>query len=99
MKIAANNPPYKRAKFCRDTGLQNKKTFTSVSVDIVFSKVKAKGERKIRFEEFKDAISIVAEMKGCTFEVLCNTIREQGGPQSSGTKAGLYKCKRTWFQP
>ena len=53
----------KWAKFCRDTGLQNKKTFTSMQVDIVFSKVKAKGERKIRFEEFKDACPMVAEMK------------------------------------
>mmetsp|Transcript_5622 Transcript_5622/g.14251 ORF Transcript_5622/g.14251 Transcript_5622/m.14251 type:complete len:792 (+) Transcript_5622:219-2594(+) len=81
----------KWAKLCRDTQLQNKKTFTSVSVDIVFSKVKARGERRIDFEEFKDAISMVAEMKGVTFEVLCTMIKTTGGPQFSGTKAEFNK--------
>lgn len=81
----------KWAKFCRETGLQNKKSFTSVQVDLVFSKVKAKGERKIDFEEFKDAISMVAEMKGLTFDGLCKKITEKGGPQSSGTKAEYNK--------
>ena len=47
----------------RENELLDKKTFTAVHADIVFSKVKAKGERKINFEDFKDAVSMVAEMK------------------------------------
>ena len=35
------------AKFCRETGLQNKRSLTPVQVDLIFSKVKDRGERRI----------------------------------------------------
>jgi len=77
-KVILPGPPSRR-----ENELLDKKTFTAVHADIVFSKVKAKGERRINFEDFKDAVSMVAEMKGMTFEVLCGTIHRTGGPRSS----------------
>jgi hypothetical protein len=49
----------KFAKFCRDNNVQHGKV-TSTEVDIVFNKVKAKNARKIGFEEFKEALKILA---------------------------------------
>eukprot|EP00217_Crustomastix_stigmatica_P002796 CAMPEP_0183819806 /NCGR_PEP_ID=MMETSP0803_2-20130417/64325_1 /TAXON_ID=195967 /ORGANISM="Crustomastix stigmata, Strain CCMP3273" /LENGTH=798 /DNA_ID=CAMNT_0026064695 /DNA_START=85 /DNA_END=2481 /DNA_ORIENTATION=- len=80
----------KWAKFCRDTGLQNKKNFTSVQVDLVFSKAKPKGERRINFECFKAALGMVAEMKGMGFEMLSQLVAAKA-PASSGTKAEAVK--------
>ena len=81
----------KWAKFCRETGLQNRRTLDAVQVDLIFSKVKPRGERKISFEEFKDAVAMVAEMRGRTFADTCALVVSKGGPQSSGTRAEYVK--------
>jgi hypothetical protein len=81
----------KWAKFCRDCGLQNSKTFTAVQVDLAFQKVKTKGERRVDFEEFKDAVAMVAELRGESFAELCELINAKGGPQSNATRAEYVK--------
>ena len=81
----------KWAKFCRETGLQNRRTLDATKVDLIFSKVKTRGERKITFEEFKDAVAMVAEMRGRTFADTCLLVVSKGGPQSSGTRAEYVK--------
>ena len=83
----------KWAKFCRETGLQNRRTLDAVQVDLIFSKVKTRGERKISFEEFKDAVAMVAEMRGRTFADTCLLVVSKGGPQSAGTRA-TRRCSR-----
>ena len=80
----------KWAKFCRETGLQNRRTLDAVQVDLIFSKVKA-GRAKISFEEFKGAVAMVAEMRGRTFADTCALVVSKGGPQSSGTRAEYVK--------
>ena len=47
------------AKLCRDACILNAKV-NSVSVDIVFAKVKAKGRRRISYEQFVDALALLA---------------------------------------
>ena len=81
----------KWAKFCRESGLQNRRSLGPVQVDIIFSKVKRKGERRIAFEEFKDAVAMVAEMRKQTFTDVCMLIVTRGGPQSHGTRAEYVK--------
>ena len=48
------------AKLCRDARIVNGKNVNSISVDIVFAKVKAKGMRKIKYEQFVDALALLA---------------------------------------
>ena len=79
------------AKFCRETGLQNKRSLTPVQVDLIFSKVKDRGERRIDFEDFKDAVAMVAEMRRMSFAELTAIITAKGGPQNSGTMAQYNK--------
>ena len=43
-------------KFCQDTKLLDKKRFTPASVDLIFTKVKKMGSRKINFKQFLQAI-------------------------------------------
>eukprot|EP01063_Lacrimia_lanifica_P000667 TRINITY_DN1034_c0_g3_i1.p1 TRINITY_DN1034_c0_g3~~TRINITY_DN1034_c0_g3_i1.p1 ORF type:complete len:185 (+),score=79.84 TRINITY_DN1034_c0_g3_i1:59-556(+) len=79
------------AKFCKDSKLVDKK-FTSTDCDLIFSKIKAKGERKIPFATFKTkAIPEIAAKKGMTADELEARILGAGGPTSSGTKADAVK--------
>lgn len=52
----------KFAKLCKDSGLY-KGGFTATDADLIFSKVKAKGERKISFQEFQGALTHIAAKK------------------------------------
>ena len=52
----------KFAKFCRDTNIQSQ-NITATEVDITFNKVKAKNERRINFEQFKQALQLLAAKK------------------------------------
>ncbi|KAI0228059.1 Tubulin polymerization-promoting protein family member 2 [Lamellibrachia satsuma] len=52
----------KLAKFCRDLKLIDK-NLTATEVDIIFSKVKAKTERKITFQQFQEALKMLAAKK------------------------------------
>lgn len=52
----------KFAKFTRDCKLLDKK-LTSTDVDIIFSRVKTKSERKITFAQFEEACQQLAEKK------------------------------------
>ena len=80
----------KWAKFCRETGLQDGRRVDSTSVDIIFSKVKPRSERSITFEEFKDAVAMVAEMRGERFRDISDRVSRVGGPQQQGTTRAEY---------
>jgi len=81
----------KFAKLCRDTKLIDKK-FTGTDADLVFTKSKPPGGRKIRFSDFRDkALPQVAAKKGVSVDALISTMVSTGGPSSSGTKADAVK--------
>ena len=77
----------KFAKFCRDTKLLDKK-FTATDADLLFSKSKPAGQRKLTYRVFSEkVIPAVAQKKGVDADALVNKICGAGGPHSSGTKA------------
>jgi hypothetical protein len=81
----------KFTKFCKDTGLIDKK-FTNTDVDLIFTKSKAAGQQKIGFDAFVNkALPQIAEKKGISVEELVNRICQQSGPANSGTKADAVK--------
>eukprot|EP01003_Olkasia_polycarbonata_P004421 NODE_352_length_965_cov_102.730349_g306_i0.p1 GENE.NODE_352_length_965_cov_102.730349_g306_i0~~NODE_352_length_965_cov_102.730349_g306_i0.p1 ORF type:complete len:153 (-),score=29.51 NODE_352_length_965_cov_102.730349_g306_i0:455-913(-) len=77
----------KFAKLCKDSKLICKK-FTTTDVDLLFSKIKVKGERKINYNTFRTAaIPGIAAKKGVSESDLIASMTHSGGPHSSGTKA------------
>jgi hypothetical protein len=78
------------AKMCKEAGLVDK-NFTTVDVDMIFTKVKSKGARKINFKEFEQgAIPEIAKKKKTTDQAIAEKIAS-AAPQSSGTKADAVK--------
>jgi hypothetical protein len=49
--------------------------------------VKAKGSRKIGLNEFKVALDLIAEKKGCPVEEIIAKLRKTDGPALNGTQA------------
>eukprot|EP01061_Rhynchopus_euleeides_P030249 TRINITY_DN50313_c0_g1_i1.p3 TRINITY_DN50313_c0_g1~~TRINITY_DN50313_c0_g1_i1.p3 ORF type:complete len:155 (+),score=70.13 TRINITY_DN50313_c0_g1_i1:59-523(+) len=81
----------KFAKFCKDTKLVDKK-FSATDCDLIFSKVKPKGARKISYDCFKNqALVEIAARKGCTKDDVVAKVTNTGGPNSSGTVAESVK--------
>jgi hypothetical protein len=50
-------------KCVSELGLVDSKTLTRADVDLIFTKVKAKGERRINLQGFRDALAMVARKK------------------------------------
>ncbi|CUE71550.1 Hypothetical protein, putative [Bodo saltans] len=79
------------SKMLKETKIMDAKTFTSTDADLLFNKVKAKGERKINFVTFRDhVIPEIAAKKKTTPEAIATTLAH-AAPQSSGTKADAVK--------
>ena len=76
----------KFSKLCKECKLFTK-SFTTTDADIIFTKAKAKGKRKISFAEFEQALEMVAEKKGKSKAAVVERILQAGGPMSSGTRA------------
>jgi len=69
-------------QLCEDCGMYSSK-FTRADADITFNKVKNKGERKIDFEQFKDACISIAAKRGSTVAAVQRLV-EEGQPQKKG---------------
>ena len=79
-------------KLCKDTKVIDKK-FTSTDADLIFSKIKPKGARKISFDCFHgQALAEIAARKGVTKDdIQAKITGDGGGPSSSGTVADSVK--------
>eukprot|EP00878_Enallax_costatus_P042970 GHUV01050504.1.p2 GENE.GHUV01050504.1~~GHUV01050504.1.p2 ORF type:complete len:123 (+),score=51.24 GHUV01050504.1:618-986(+) len=77
-------------KLAKDCKLMSK-SFTTTDCDLIFTKVKAKGARKITWPDFLKALDQVAAKKGTSVEAVADEIIKSGGPQDSGTKAEAVK--------
>ncbi|QDZ23143.1 hypothetical protein HOP50_09g56830 [Chloropicon primus] len=77
-------------KLCKDTGVIDRK-FDSTACDLVFSKIKPMGERKITYKMFRECVNHIAYQKGKDYKALAKTIVDAGGPANSGTKADAVK--------
>jgi len=73
-----------------DCNLFVKEKFTTADADIIFTKVKAKGERRIDFEQFKDACVGIAKKRGCRVSDVQAMIAEVHGPKGRGTTEAKY---------
>ena len=78
------------AKMCKECGFIDK-TFTTTDVDMIFTKVKAKGARKITFKEFQAGVIPAIAAKKKVEEGVIAEKMAASAPQSSGTKADSVK--------
>lgn len=78
------------AKLCKDCKVITKDC-SSTDVDLTFAKVKDKAARKISFEQFLQAIELLAAKRKETSMALQEKMCSQGGPKYSGTKAEAVK--------
>eukprot|EP00471_Norrisiella_sphaerica_P000099 CAMPEP_0184482504 /NCGR_PEP_ID=MMETSP0113_2-20130426/4071_1 /TAXON_ID=91329 /ORGANISM="Norrisiella sphaerica, Strain BC52" /LENGTH=136 /DNA_ID=CAMNT_0026862275 /DNA_START=72 /DNA_END=482 /DNA_ORIENTATION=+ len=76
-------------KFARDCKIADSKKVTRTDIDMLFTKIKAKGSRTINFPTFLKAIPELAKMKfgSASEDELVNLILKNGSSKSSGTKA------------
>lgn len=75
-------------KMCKDVGLVDRK-FTPTDVDLIFAKVVTKGQRRIDFHQFQNAIRLIAEKKG--IDSVESIIAGSGGPILHGTQADAVR--------
>jgi len=73
-------------KVCEDCGLFDRK-FGKKDVDIVFAKICAGGARRIHFDQFKDALKIIASKKQVATSSVQGAVIESEGPHLHATKA------------
>ena len=75
------------AKMCKECGIIDGKSFTTTDADMLFTKAKAKGARKISYQQFVDTvIPGIAAKKKMSNEAVADMIAHSS-PKSSGTKA------------
>jgi len=73
-------------KVLKDSNLMGS-TLTAGEADIIFTKVKTKGARKLTFEQFLSALQLTAEKKGMAFQETVRQVMTVGGPKAHATKA------------
>lgn len=69
----------------RDIGLFTEKRYSTAAADIIFNKVKTKGERKISFDQFMQGLLLVSNELSIDFEPLIMRVMELEGPTVTGT--------------
>jgi len=75
-------------KMCKDVGLVDRK-FTPTDCDLTFAKVVTKGQRRIDFHQFQNALRLIAEKKGV--DSVESIIAGSGGPILHGTQADAVR--------
>jgi hypothetical protein len=73
-------------KLCKDCKLMGK-ALTTTDIDLIFTKVKTKGARKIPYDQFVKAVDAIAAKKGCSYEEVVAAVIAAGAPVDGGTKA------------
>lgn len=84
------------AKLVSSAGLLDSK-LTNITVDLVFTKSKLKGKRKLTYNNFLDALSQVASHKGFEFDKVVNIVMDAGPPKRSEMPAGKMHLRKTTY--
>jgi hypothetical protein len=78
------------AKLNKDAKLTDKR-YTTTDVDLTFTKAKDKTAKVISFDQFKEALRLIAQKKGTDYDTVASLVVASGGPTFSGTKADYVK--------
>mmetsp|Transcript_4769 Transcript_4769/g.11525 ORF Transcript_4769/g.11525 Transcript_4769/m.11525 type:complete len:422 (-) Transcript_4769:5-1270(-) len=78
------------AKLCKDGGLVDRQ-LTTTDIDLIFTKVVAKGQRKIILMQFEKALALIAERRGTTVADVSAAVASIKGPVLQGTQAEVVR--------
>jgi len=88
------------AKMCKEVGLINK-TCTKTDVDLIFTRAKPKGGRKLNYAQFQQALLYISEKrfpktfkeqgKEAALQKVLELVASSQGPQANATKADYVK--------
>ena len=80
------------AKLFKDVGIlgNGKKQLSTISIDIIFNKIKPKGERRIVYKDFLEGCHQAAAELGTPYEDLCGKIASCKGPKFAGTEGTTF---------
>lgn len=79
------------AKLCKDCNLLDRATLLASEPDLIFARVVTKGQRRIDFDQFNDALKLVAERKGLSEDAVWTTVVDAGGPILTATQANFSR--------
>ncbi|PFH33097.1 p25-alpha family protein [Besnoitia besnoiti] len=72
-------------KLCKETGIIDKQT-TPTDIDLIFTKCKAKGAKRITYEDFEKVVEEIAKRKKTSLEEVTEKMCSSSGPSFTGTK-------------
>eukprot|EP00927_Polykrikos_kofoidii_P066086 TRINITY_DN61745_c0_g1_i1.p1 TRINITY_DN61745_c0_g1~~TRINITY_DN61745_c0_g1_i1.p1 ORF type:complete len:475 (-),score=50.94 TRINITY_DN61745_c0_g1_i1:187-1611(-) len=78
------------AKLCRDCDLVGPH-LGGAEVDLIFTSVLPKGQRRIQLRQFEDALRLVADKISVPAGEICGKVEESKGPILHGTKADAVR--------
>ena len=84
------------AKLVAAAGLLDSK-LTNITVDLVFTKSKFKGKRKLTYSNFLDALAQVASHKGFEYDQLVKIVMDSGAPKRSEMPKGDMHLRKTSY--
>jgi hypothetical protein len=84
------------AKFAKDSGLLDRR-LTRTDVDLIFTRVKLRGQRKLDFRGFKEAVRQMAMKKELTFQELVARAAGAGGPALASGTTRVADASQTRF--
>ena len=76
-------------KFARDTGLLSRRSLPQTSVDLIFTKLRRKGERSIDFEQFLVGLRHMAAHRGVAHDRLVAFVLKQHGLSPVGSRPAM----------
>ncbi|MDB0053409.1 EF-hand domain-containing protein [bacterium] len=84
------------AKLVAAAGLLDSK-LTNITVDLVFTKSKFKGKRRLTYSNFLDALAQIASHKGFEYDQLVSIVMESGPPKRSEMPTGKMHLRKTSY--
>ncbi|KEP59854.1 UNVERIFIED_CONTAM: p25-alpha family protein [Hammondia hammondi] len=77
-------------KLCKETGVIDKQ-MTPTDIDLIFTKCKAKGAKRLTCEDFQKAVEEIAKRKNKSVDEITQQLCSSSGPSFSGTKADAVR--------
>ena len=82
-------------KLLRDTGLVGRKGVSTTDADLIYTKVKAKGQLRLSFVHFVDALGAIAELRSRDVLSVVRQITSHPGPVLNGTTISVNRMYGT----
>ena len=82
------------AKLWKDAGLMGdgEGKLNTIRVDLIFNMVKPKGDRRIVYDQFRQAVDLASRDMDISYTDLCAKISECKGPVFSGTEGTTFRA-------